>query len=126
MKSHRSNTKRLCIAALLGAAGAMALPGFAQEAQEHAQDHWNDNRQDMESDQPVSDTWITTKVKAELLADRDVSGLDIDVETVNGVVTLRGEVESQAQIDRATALARGIKGVTNVDASGLSAVGTDR
>src|SRR5690606_25957226 len=42
------------------------------------------------SDQPVDDTWITTKVKSSLLAESEVSGLDINVDTLNGVVTLRG------------------------------------
>lgn len=73
----------------------------------------------MDSDQPVDDTWITTKVKSSLLADSDVSGLEINVDTLNGTVTLRGDVESQAQIDTATRIAQGIEGVTNVDASGL-------
>ena len=72
------------------------------------------------SDQPVDDTWITTKVKSSLLADSDVSGLDINVDTLNGVVTLRGQVESQAQADEATRIAREIEGVTNVDTSGLT------
>lgn len=72
-----------------------------------------------ESAQPVDDTWITTKVKASLLADKDVSGLTVDVETVNGVVTLEGDVESQAQIDKARELAKGIKGVTGIDTNGL-------
>lgn len=74
----------------------------------------------MDSDQPVDDTWITTKVKSSLLADSEVSGLDINVDTLNGTVTLRGDVESQAQIDAATRIAQGIEGVTNVDASGLT------
>ncbi len=72
------------------------------------------------SDQPVDDTWITTKVKSSLLAESEVSGLDINVDTLNGVVTLRGQVENQAQIDAATRIARGIEGVSNVDASGLT------
>lgn len=75
------------------------------------------------SDQPVDDTWITTKVKSSLLADTEVSGLDINVDTLNGVVTLRGQVESQAQVDAATRIARDIKGVTNVDTSGLTVGG---
>jgi len=75
------------------------------------------------SDQPVDDTWITTKVKSSLLAESDVSGLDINVDTLNGVVTLRGQVESQAQVDAATRIARDIKGVANVDASGLTVGG---
>ncbi|WP_246123036.1 BON domain-containing protein [Luteimonas wenzhouensis] len=73
-----------------------------------------------DSDQPVDDTWITTKVKSSLLADSDVSGLSIDVETVNGTVTLSGEVDSQAQIDEATRIAREIEGVVNVDSSRLT------
>lgn len=78
-----------------------------------------------ESAQPVDDTWITTKVKASLLADEDVSGLTVDVETVNGVVTLNGDVESQAQIDKARTLAKGIKGVTSVDTSRLRVAAGD-
>ncbi|MGY0610696.1 MULTISPECIES: BON domain-containing protein [unclassified Luteimonas] len=72
-----------------------------------------------DSDQPVDDTWITTKVKTSLLADEDVAGLQVDVETVNGVVTLSGDVDSQAQIDEALRIASGIDGVTDVDTTGL-------
>lgn len=74
-----------------------------------------------ESNQPVSDTWITTKVKTELLAAKDVSGLKIDVDTVNGVVSLSGKVDSKAQIDKATAVAKAVQGVRSVDAKGLTA-----
>ena len=73
-----------------------------------------------DSSQPVNDTWITTKVKADLLATENVSGLDIKVETVNGVVTLTGAVSNQAQKDKAIAVAKQIKGVSKVDASGLT------
>lgn len=72
-----------------------------------------------DSDQPVDDTWITTKVKSSLLADTDVSGLTINVDTLNGVVTLKGEAEQQAQIDKAISIARGIEGVTDVQATEL-------
>jgi len=72
-----------------------------------------------DSSQPVTDTWITTKVKADLLATENVSGLDIKVETVDGVVTLMGAVTSQAQKDKAVEVARQIKGVKRVEASGL-------
>ncbi|HJS36129.1 MAG TPA: BON domain-containing protein [Pseudoxanthomonas sp.] len=73
-----------------------------------------------DSSQPVNDTWITTKVKADLLATENVSGLDIKVETVNGVVTLTGAVANQAQKDKAIAVASQIKGVSSVEASGLT------
>ena len=72
-----------------------------------------------ESTQPVSDTWITTKVKAELLAAKDVSGLMIDVDTVNGTVALSGKVDSRAQAEKAAAVAKGVQGVRSVDAKGL-------
>lgn len=75
---------------------------------------------DRDSDQPINDTWITTKVKSSLLADTDVSGLEINVETVNGVVTLSGQVDEQMQIDRATAIARDIEGVTEVRTASLT------
>ena len=74
-----------------------------------------------ESEQPVTDTWITTKVKADLLATKDVSGSEIKVETKNGVVTLSGTVATQAEVDKAVASAKAIKGVMRVDSSGLKA-----
>ena len=72
-----------------------------------------------ESEQPGTDTWITTKVKAELLTTKDVSGMEIKVETVNGVVALSGTVASKVEADRAIAAAKGIKGVKSVDSSAL-------
>lgn len=63
----------------------------------------------------IDDSTITTKVKAALLADEDVKGLDIQVETRKGEVQLSGFVDSQAQMDRAITVARGVEGVTNVD-----------
>ncbi|ODT62684.1 MAG: transporter, partial [Nitrosomonadales bacterium SCN 54-20] len=50
-----------------------------------------------------------------LLADDYVKGLDIKVETRKGEVQLSGYVDSQEQIDKAVAIAKGIEGVKNVD-----------
>jgi hyperosmotically inducible periplasmic protein len=72
-----------------------------------------------ESEQPVGDTWITTKVKSELLADSVVKGTDINVSTTNGVVTLAGVLDSQVAIDKAITLTKAIKGVTDVDTRAL-------
>ena len=74
---------------------------------------------DADSSQPVSDTWITTKVKSSLLADSDVSGTKIEVDTVDGVVYLTGTVGSQAQADEAKRIAGEIDGVAKVDTSRL-------
>ncbi len=77
------------------------------------------DQQATESQQPVSDTWITTKVKAKLAATDDVKSLDISVDTVNGVVHLTGDVHSDAERDKAVTAVRNIDGVKKVDTSGL-------
>ncbi len=79
----------------------------------------SENMADQKSEQPVSDTWITTKVKADLATTDGVSATDISVETTNGVVTLIGVVASKTEHDKAIAVAKGIKGVTSVDSAGL-------
>jgi hyperosmotically inducible protein len=78
------------------------------------------NETDTDSEQPVTDTWITTKVKTELATTDGVSSMDIDVETLNGVVTLTGTLDSQMSIDKAVAAAQSVKGVKSVDSSGLT------
>ena len=80
-----------------------------------------ENAADMASEQPVTDTWITTKVKADLATTEGIKSTDISVETVNGVVTLIGVLDSKTAVDKAIAVAKGIKGVVDVDASGLKA-----
>jgi hyperosmotically inducible protein len=67
----------------------------------------------------VSDTWITSKVKSTFLADSNLSGLDIKVETNQGVVALSGIVASSAERDLAIAKAGGIKGVKAIAAEAL-------
>jgi osmotically-inducible protein OsmY len=66
------------------------------------------------SAQPMSDTMITTKVKAELAKDRDTKAKDIHVETRNGVVHLNGAVSSMAEKDKAEQDVRAVKGVRDV------------
>ncbi|WP_349570505.1 BON domain-containing protein [Azotobacter salinestris] len=67
----------------------------------------------------VSDTWITSKVKSTFLADSDLDGMDIKVETNQGVVSLSGTVSSQAEKDLAIQKAMSIKGVKDVSADAL-------
>lgn len=63
----------------------------------------------------VDDTTIATRLKTELLADSTTDGLDIDVEVDRDRVQLNGFVDSQAQVDRAGQIARGVPGVASVD-----------
>ena len=63
----------------------------------------------------IDDSIITTKVKSKLLADQDIKGFDLKVETHKGDVLLSGFVDNQAQIDHAIMITRSIEGVKNVD-----------
>ncbi len=62
----------------------------------------------------VDDTLITTKVKAAVLNEPTLKSAEINVETFKGRVQLTGFVNSKADIDKAVALARDVKGVTSV------------
>jgi hyperosmotically inducible protein len=73
-----------------------------------------------EAKEDVSDTWITTKVKADLVTEKGIPGSDIKVETNKGVVSLSSTtVLSDAQKDTAVAITKKIKGVKAVSADGL-------
>jgi len=63
----------------------------------------------------IDDAEITTKVKAAIFAESGLKTLQISVDTIKGVVTLSGSVDSQANSDRAKALASAVAGVTSVD-----------
>lgn len=61
-------------------------------------------------------------MKSSLIANKNVSGVDIKVETNKGVVSLSGNVKSDAERDLAIETAKGIKGVKAVSADGLKSV----
>jgi hyperosmotically inducible protein len=62
-----------------------------------------------------TDAATTAEVKAKLLADSDVSGLKIDVDTKDHVVTLSGTVSSAVEKAKALRLAGEVTGVDRVD-----------
>lgn len=62
----------------------------------------------------AGDAAITAAVKSKFLADSSVSGLKIDVDTQNGVVTLTGTVATRAEADHAVMMAGQTDGVKNV------------
>ncbi|WP_310491765.1 BON domain-containing protein [Dechloromonas sp.] len=70
--------------------------------------------QGAKSAQAFDDTEITAKVKAELLGEPGLKSLQISVDTVKGVVTLTGTVDSKANSDKAKARAMAIGGVRDV------------
>ncbi|MEZ1319424.1 BON domain-containing protein [Pseudomonas fluorescens] len=75
-----------------------------------------------EAKEATSDTWITTKVKADLVTEKGIPGTDIKVETNKGVVSLSSTTAvTESQKDVAVAIAKKIKGVKAVSADGLKA-----
>jgi hyperosmotically inducible periplasmic protein len=62
----------------------------------------------------ADDTRITGEIKVKFGADDQVSASNIDVDTKNGVVTLKGTVKSSAERDKALEIAKAIDGVKDV------------
>jgi hyperosmotically inducible periplasmic protein len=107
MNSMRNVAKlALCTTLALGAVGVASTAAFADEMP-------------AKSDQPVTDTWITTKVKTELATTDGVKSTDISVTTKDGVVALIGVLGSDAAVEKAVAATKSVKGVKKVDSSGL-------
>lgn len=62
----------------------------------------------------VTDSWITTKVKAALVKDPLVKATEVNVETFRGTVQLSGFVSSDAARSQAVEVTRRIEGVTGI------------
>lgn len=62
----------------------------------------------------TGDAALTASVKTKLLADTDVAGLKINVDTKNNIVTLTGTVSTAAEKKKAVQIARGTEGVKSV------------
>lgn len=118
------------IAAVLGIgvlAGAfmLALPlagtaaesgaGMTQEQKDKQTMQRLESREKQESTKEyLGDAALTAKVKAKILAQKGLDLLDIKVVTVNGEVTLIGDVENPAQISLAESVAKSVEGVKKV------------
>lgn len=68
----------------------------------------------------ISDAWITSKVKSSFIYSRNLDGLGISVDTQKGVVSLSGNVLSNAEKQLAIETARNIRGVRSVNADALN------
>jgi hyperosmotically inducible protein len=85
--------KILSLSLAAATAAALSLPAFADQPQ---------------------DAYITTKVKMELLTADAVEPLHINVDTLDGIVTLHGQVSTEAAKSAAAAEAKSVKGVKEV------------
>jgi hyperosmotically inducible protein len=62
----------------------------------------------------IDDATISTEVKAKLAGDPDVKAFGIDVDTVDGIVSLRGNVDTGSQRAETERIARSVRGVRGV------------
>jgi hyperosmotically inducible periplasmic protein len=62
----------------------------------------------------INDAWITTKIKTDFVGEDLLKGSDINVDTANHVVTLKGTVKTAAGRERAVAIAKRTDGVNKV------------
>lgn len=60
------------------------------------------------------DTWITTKLRSKITFDKQISGVNYTIDTVNQRIYLLGIAQSQAELDRVTSYARDINYVRGV------------
>jgi osmotically-inducible protein OsmY len=68
-----------------------------------------------DKDYSTPDGVITAKTKLALMADKEASAFDVDVDTAQNVVTLSGKVETEAAKAAAERVAKGIDGVKSVN-----------
>ena len=75
-----------------------------------------DNRLEIKGAPPTvnSDAWLSAKVKATLLFHRSVNSIKSEVGVKDGIVTLRGEADSQAQKELTTEYAKYVEGVKDI------------
>ena len=67
------------------------------------------------ADKSTADDRISDQVRMKLATDADVKGGALDVVVKDGVVTIKGRVDSDRGKEKATKLSKKIKGVKSVD-----------
>jgi hyperosmotically inducible protein len=95
-----------------------AFPLSQAMAQDSGSMQASSDSQSMASE--TGDAWITTKVKSELGTTKDIKSTDISVTTTDGVVALSGTATSKSEKSHAIHVAKMVKGVKRVDATGLT------
>ncbi|QNK00315.1 BON domain-containing protein [Dyella telluris] len=92
----------------------------AMQQQQQAQDSAMHDKSNRTVAGKTDDTWITTKVKSELATTNGIKSNDITVSTTDGVVSLTGTAGSTKEKTKVEQIAKKVKGVKSVDASGLT------
>ena len=123
MHNTRLNSRPLMAAAILPASVVLVLaacsPADRQEVRRDTNQATQTARTETSqavnsAEKAVDDAALTAKVKSTLLADAQVKGTQIDVDSNNGTVTLSGSVATATEKARAEQLAQGVDGVRAV------------
>lgn len=117
--------------AALAAAAALVLAACDQQAQHAVQQAGTEIKREAKeagaqakdalrevgetTEQVLEDAAITAKVKAALHAEKDVKSRDIEVETFQGKVVIKGVVPDRVQAERAANVAAAVAGVKAVE-----------
>ncbi len=108
----KSKQQTLMVALVAGLVAVAPLTAGAQDKTDKAVDKTKSVAQDAKV--AVTDSWVTSKTKIALFSDDRVKGSQVKVETIDGVVHLRGKVDSAEAKAAATSVAQGIEGVKSV------------
>ncbi len=101
----------ICAALAIGgfiATGALNAIGKADEKTPKVE------KTSMAEKTPINDSWLTSKATIAMFADARVKGSEINVETMQGVMVIRGKVDTKDAKQAAEGIAKGIEGVTSV------------
>ncbi|HSC29241.1 MAG TPA: BON domain-containing protein [Vicinamibacterales bacterium] len=106
---------RLHVSTASAGGGGTADPGAMRPGGQEAAGQ-TEREGDRSASGRLNASWITTKIQAQYFVNRDINPFDIDVTTTSdGVVTLSGRVDSQADRDDAVRIARMTDGVARVE-----------
>ena len=108
----KSKQQTLMMALVAGLVAVAPLTAGAQDKMDKAVDKTKSVAQDTKV--AVTDSWLTSKTKIALFSDDRVKGSQVKVETKDGVVHLRGKVDSAEAKAAAESVAKGIDGVKSV------------
>jgi hyperosmotically inducible periplasmic protein len=108
----KSKQQTLIMALVAGLVAVAPLTAGAQDKMDKAVDKTKEVAKDTKV--AVTDSWLTSKTKIALFSDDRVKGSQVKVETIDGVVHLRGKVDSPEAKAAAETVAKGIDGVKSV------------
>ena len=108
----QKSKQTMMVALVAGLMAVAPLTAGAQDKMDKAVDKTKEVAKDAKV--AVTDSWVTSKTKIALFSDDRVKGSQVKVETIGGVVHLRGKVDSAEAKAAAESVAKGIDGVKSV------------